>query len=130
MSTASGALPSALKQSGEVRRRTRIDESKPPTATVTTTTRSVDTRPNGRPSSIDYVEESNSNDEATPKQMRRSRLPTPPPHKNVSFGEAPAREQTTYIEQSILPPPVQFVPKHRHTGMLSLRLKNAEAHLF
>ncbi|XP_015435948.1 PREDICTED: gamma-aminobutyric acid type B receptor subunit 2 [Dufourea novaeangliae] len=43
---------------------------------------------------------------------RRSRLPTPPPAKNVSFGEL---HEQDYLEQSILPPPMQFVPKHRHS---------------
>ncbi|XP_076162250.1 gamma-aminobutyric acid type B receptor subunit 2 [Ptiloglossa arizonensis] len=44
---------------------------------------------------------------------RRSRLPTPPPAKNVSFGEL---HEQNYLEQAILPPPLQFVPKHRHFG--------------
>ena len=44
---------------------------------------------------------------------RRARLPTPPPVKNVSFGQF---QEQSYLEQPILPPPVQFVPKHRHTG--------------
>ncbi|CAL7939276.1 unnamed protein product [Xylocopa violacea] len=46
------------------------------------------------------------------KEDRRSGLPTPPPAKNVSFGEL---HQQSYLEQAILPPPVQFVPKHRHS---------------
>ncbi|XP_044007907.1 gamma-aminobutyric acid type B receptor subunit 2 isoform X2 [Aphidius gifuensis] len=43
----------------------------------------------------------------------RARLPTPPPptSKNVSFGEL---HEQRYLEQPILPPPVQFIPKHRH----------------
>ncbi|XP_034181668.2 gamma-aminobutyric acid type B receptor subunit 2 isoform X1 [Osmia lignaria lignaria] len=45
------------------------------------------------------------------KDDRRSRLPTPPPAKNVSFGEL---HEQNYLEQAILPPPLQFVPKHRH----------------
>lgn len=47
----------------------------------------------------------------------RARLPTPPPpssSKNVSFGEL---HEQRYLEQPILPPPVQFIPKHRHQGM-------------
>ncbi|XP_034937802.1 gamma-aminobutyric acid type B receptor subunit 2-like, partial [Chelonus insularis] len=44
---------------------------------------------------------------------KRAKLPTPPPTKNVSFGEL---EKQNYLEQAILPPPVQFVPKHRHTA--------------
>ncbi|XP_076249842.1 gamma-aminobutyric acid type B receptor subunit 2 isoform X2 [Calliopsis andreniformis] len=51
---------------------------------------------------------------------RRSRLPTPPPAKNVSFGEL---HEQNYLEQAILPPPLQFVPKHRHSGMA-----NASSH--
>ncbi|XP_024936247.1 gamma-aminobutyric acid type B receptor subunit 2 isoform X2 [Cephus cinctus] len=47
----------------------------------------------------------------------RSRLPTPPPPKNVSFGEP---QEQSYFEQTILPPPVQFVPKHRHAGSTSV----------
>lgn len=47
------------------------------------------------------------------KDDRRSRLPTPPPAKNVSFGEL---HEQNYLEQAILPPPLQFVPKHRHSG--------------
>lgn len=47
------------------------------------------------------------------KDDRRSRLPTPPPAKNVSFGEL---HEQNYLEQAILPPPLQFVPKHRHAG--------------
>lgn len=47
------------------------------------------------------------------KEDRRSRLPTPPPTKNVSFGEL---HEQNYLEQAILPPPSQFVPKHRHSG--------------
>ncbi|XP_011298633.1 gamma-aminobutyric acid type B receptor subunit 2 [Fopius arisanus] len=42
---------------------------------------------------------------------KKKRLPTPPPVKNVSFGEL---HEQCYLEQAILPPPVQFVPKHRH----------------
>lgn len=45
------------------------------------------------------------------KDERRTRFPTPPPTKNVSFGEL---HEQDYLEQSILPPPMQFVPKHRH----------------
>ncbi|XP_014235920.1 uncharacterized protein LOC106658448 isoform X2 [Trichogramma pretiosum] len=112
-----GALPSALKHSTsqDCRRRARIagDDS----ATTTTLTTSALVKPlNGRPSHIDYVEESHSNEDdaatTTPRQQRRGRLPTPPPHKNVSFGE----------QNNILPPPVQFVPttstmskQHRHS---------------
>ncbi|XP_076625041.1 gamma-aminobutyric acid type B receptor subunit 2 [Colletes latitarsis] len=44
---------------------------------------------------------------------RRSRLPTPLPAKNVSFGEL---HEQNYLEQAILPPPSQFVAKHRHSG--------------
>lgn len=47
------------------------------------------------------------------KDDRRSRLPTPTPTKNVSFGEL---HEQNYLEQAILPPPSQFVPKHRHSG--------------
>ncbi|XP_043269950.1 gamma-aminobutyric acid type B receptor subunit 2 isoform X2 [Venturia canescens] len=44
----------------------------------------------------------------------RARLPTPPPpSKNVSFGQL---EEQSYLEQPILPPPDQFVHKHRHTN--------------
>ncbi|XP_057339586.1 gamma-aminobutyric acid type B receptor subunit 2 isoform X2 [Microplitis mediator] len=44
---------------------------------------------------------------------KRAKLPTPPPPtKNVSFGEL---REDNYLEQAILPPPVQFVPKHRHS---------------
>ncbi|OAD60223.1 Gamma-aminobutyric acid type B receptor subunit 2 [Eufriesea mexicana] len=53
------------------------------------------------------------------KDDRRSRLPTPPPTKNVSFGEL---HEQNYLEQAILPPPLQFVPKHRHSA------SNASAH--
>ncbi|KAK9299421.1 hypothetical protein QLX08_007581 [Tetragonisca angustula] len=55
------------------------------------------------------------------KDDRRSRLPTPPPAKNVSFGEL---HEQNYLEQAILPPPLQFVPKHRH----SVSATNASAH--
>ncbi|XP_043794606.1 gamma-aminobutyric acid type B receptor subunit 2 isoform X2 [Apis laboriosa] len=55
------------------------------------------------------------------KDDRRSRLPTPPPTKNVSFGEL---HEQNYLEQAILPPPSQFVPKHRH----SVSATNASAH--
>ncbi|XP_046411411.1 gamma-aminobutyric acid type B receptor subunit 2 isoform X1 [Neodiprion fabricii] len=53
---------------------------------------------NGRPPRIkEIIEES------------RPRLPTPPPaSKNVSFGEP---QEQNYLEQAILPPPSQFVPK-------------------
>ncbi|KAL7291409.1 hypothetical protein TKK_0014998 [Trichogramma kaykai] len=113
--TGGGALPSALKHSTsqDCRRRARIAGGSDDSATTTTTlTTSALVKPlNGRPSHIDYVEESHSNDDdsaVTPRQQRRGRLPTPPPHKNVSFGE----------QNNILPPPVQFVPtttKHRHS---------------
>ncbi|XP_017886099.1 gamma-aminobutyric acid type B receptor subunit 2 [Ceratina calcarata] len=47
------------------------------------------------------------------KEDRKPRLPTPPPPtKNVSFGEL---HEQNYLEQAILPPPVQFVPRHRHS---------------
>lgn len=58
------------------------------------------------------------------KEDRTSWLPTPPPTapapappaKNVSFGEL---HEQNYLEQAILPPPLQFVPKHRHAGEYS-----------
>lgn len=55
------------------------------------------------------------NDSATSTNTRtRARLPTPPPPaKNVSFGQL---EEQCYLEQPILPPPDQFVHKHRHTS--------------
>ncbi|KAG7202412.1 hypothetical protein KM043_018728 [Ampulex compressa] len=51
------------------------------------------------------------------KSEQRSRLPTPPPAKNVSFGEL---HEQSYLEQAILPPPLQFIPKHRHAGSASM----------
>ncbi|XP_053996169.1 gamma-aminobutyric acid type B receptor subunit 2-like isoform X2 [Hylaeus anthracinus] len=47
------------------------------------------------------------------RDERRSRHQTPLPGKNVSFGEL---HEQNYLEQSILPPPLQFVAKHRHSG--------------
>ncbi|XP_076681507.1 gamma-aminobutyric acid type B receptor subunit 2 isoform X2 [Andrena cerasifolii] len=58
------------------------------------------------------------------KEDRTSWLPTPPPTapaaKNVSFGEL---HEQNYLEQAILPPPLQFVPKHRHAAV-----SNASSH--
>ncbi|XP_048507202.1 gamma-aminobutyric acid type B receptor subunit 2 isoform X2 [Athalia rosae] len=49
----------------------------------------------------------------------RPRLPTPPPAtKNVSFGEP---REKNYLEQAILPPPQQFVPKHRLPGSAAVQ---------
>ena len=59
------------------------------------------------------------------KDDRRSRLPTPPPAKNVSFGEL---HEQNYLEQAILPPPLQFVPKHRHSGERSNRFVTRSLH--
>ncbi|XP_011501119.1 PREDICTED: gamma-aminobutyric acid type B receptor subunit 2-like [Ceratosolen solmsi marchali] len=105
--TSHGLLPSALKQpsdtgAGNLRRRTRITSSET----------------NCRATSAEYIEESHSNEEdpeveAPAKDSRRSRLPTPPPPKNVSFSEL---HEQSYLEESILPPPMQFVPKHRYAG--------------
>lgn len=44
---------------------------------------------------------------------RRGKLSTPPPTKNVSFGEL---HEQSYIEQVILPFPLQYVQNHRHAG--------------
>lgn len=52
-------------------------------------------------------------EEAKPK------LPTPPPSKNVSFGEP---QEQNYLEQAILSPPMQFIPKHRQTGESGSRI--------
>ncbi|XP_031786895.1 gamma-aminobutyric acid type B receptor subunit 2 isoform X2 [Nasonia vitripennis] len=111
------ALPSALKHSSDsgsnLRRRARIAvDSEKSNSVDTPTTRLT----YARPTSGEYVEESHSNEESeTPRESKaRSRLPTPPPPKNVSFGEL---HEQSYLEQAaIVPPPVQFVPKHRHTG--------------
>ncbi|XP_072758771.1 gamma-aminobutyric acid type B receptor subunit 2 isoform X2 [Anoplolepis gracilipes] len=47
------------------------------------------------------------------KDERRAKLSTPPPTKNVSFGEL---HEQSYIEQVIMPFPLtQYVPNHRHT---------------
>ncbi|GAB1862196.1 GABR2 protein [Camponotus japonicus] len=46
------------------------------------------------------------------KDERRAKLSTPPPTKNVSFGEL---HEQSYIEQVIMPFPLtQYVPNHRH----------------
>ena len=56
----------------------------------------------------------------------RPRLPTPPPSltKVVSFGDvtntAPPSPYPPLQEDTILPPPKQFHPKHRHTSSISI----------
>ncbi|XP_029170318.1 gamma-aminobutyric acid type B receptor subunit 2, partial [Nylanderia fulva] len=45
------------------------------------------------------------------KDERRAKLSTPPPTKNVSFGEL---HEQNYIEQVIMPFPLQYMPNHRH----------------
>lgn len=47
------------------------------------------------------------------KEDRRAKLSTPPPTKNVSFGEL---HEQSYIEQVIMPFPLQYVSNHRHAG--------------
>lgn len=87
-----GTLPSALKHSSESRRRAQ---------------------------QVEHVEESHSDEEqVTAREVyrgSRGRLPTPPPPKNVSFGEL--NDSSTYLEQQQQQPIVQYIPKHRHTGM-------------
>ncbi|KYN10637.1 Gamma-aminobutyric acid type B receptor subunit 2 [Trachymyrmex cornetzi] len=46
------------------------------------------------------------------KDERRAKLSTPPPTKNVSFGEL---HEQSYIEH-VMPFSLQYVPNHRHTG--------------
>ncbi|XP_014479443.1 PREDICTED: gamma-aminobutyric acid type B receptor subunit 2 isoform X2 [Dinoponera quadriceps] len=46
------------------------------------------------------------------RDERRAKLSTPPPTKNVSFGEL---HEQSYIEQVIMPFPLQYVPNHRHS---------------
>ena len=56
----------------------------------------------------------------------RPRLPTPPPSltKVVSFGDVtntpPLSSYPSVEEDTILPPPKQFHPKHRHTSSISI----------
>jgi hypothetical protein len=56
----------------------------------------------------------------------RPRLPTPPPSltKVVSFGDVtntvPPSPYPPLQEETILPPPKQFHPKHRHTSSISI----------
>ncbi|EZA52652.1 Gamma-aminobutyric acid type B receptor subunit [Ooceraea biroi] len=45
------------------------------------------------------------------RDERRAKLSTPPPTKNVSFGEL---HEQSYIEQVIMPFPLQYMPNHRH----------------
>ncbi|XP_032683097.1 gamma-aminobutyric acid type B receptor subunit 2 isoform X5 [Odontomachus brunneus] len=46
------------------------------------------------------------------RDERRAKLSTPPPTKNVSFGEL---HEQSYIEQVIMPFPLQYVSNHRHS---------------
>jgi len=46
------------------------------------------------------------------KDERRAKLSTPPPTKNVSFGEL---HEQSYIEH-VMPFSLQYVPNHRHAG--------------
>lgn len=46
------------------------------------------------------------------KDDRRAKLSTPPPTKNVSFGEL---HEQSYIEH-VMPFSLQYVPNHRHAG--------------
>ncbi|XP_011871039.1 PREDICTED: gamma-aminobutyric acid type B receptor subunit 2-like isoform X1 [Vollenhovia emeryi] len=46
------------------------------------------------------------------KEDRRAKLSTPPPTKNVSFGEL---HEQSYIEH-VMPFSLQYVPNHRHAG--------------
>lgn len=46
------------------------------------------------------------------KDERRAKLSTPPPTKNVSFGEL---HEQSYIEH-VMPFSLQYVPNHRHDG--------------
>lgn len=58
------------------------------------------------------------NDKATDR-LRRAKLPTPPPSKNVSFDELDDRD---YSRESILPPSgTQFVSKYRCAGKINCR---------
>ncbi|XP_076644578.1 gamma-aminobutyric acid type B receptor subunit 2 [Halictus rubicundus] len=120
-------VPSALKHTEDsetTRKRSRISgigkESEP------LIERSPESRPDGK-TNVDFVPEIVEEGDAVIleeteiprhgkpiryRDDRRSRLPTPPPTKNVSFGEL---HEQDYLEQAILPPPMQFVPKHRHS---------------
>ncbi|XP_058796020.1 gamma-aminobutyric acid type B receptor subunit 2 isoform X2 [Phymastichus coffea] len=92
-----GALPSALKHSTSEDRRRRVAAA-----------------------AVEHVEESHSDEEpVTAREVcsghrgSRGRLPTPPPPKNVSFGELNEKD---YLEQQTIITSVQYIPKHRHTG--------------
>ncbi|XP_066995150.2 gamma-aminobutyric acid type B receptor subunit 2 [Anabrus simplex] len=52
----------------------------------------------------------------------RPRLPTPPPAltKVVSFGDVNNTPSSFTMSETILPPPKQFHPKHRHTASISI----------
>lgn len=50
------------------------------------------------------------------KEERRAKLSTPPPTKNVSFGEL---HEQSYIEH-VMPFSLQYVPNHRHGGKSAL----------
>lgn len=80
-----------------------------PTTTSILTSTSVAPKKSG-----EFAEESLAHEKTKDTSVeKRAKLPTPPPPtKNVSFGEL---REDNYLEQAILPPPVQFVPKHRHT---------------
>jgi len=47
------------------------------------------------------------------RDERRAKLSTPPPTKNVSFGEL---HEQSYIEQVIMPFPLHYMSNHRHAG--------------
>ncbi|KOC70384.1 Gamma-aminobutyric acid type B receptor subunit 2 [Habropoda laboriosa] len=136
---ASTAPPSALKhtQDDSGRRRSRSSASARETEPLLID-RSPETRPQAGKTNVEFVPEIVEEGDAVileetkiprhGKPIRckddrnsRSRLPTPPPAKNVSFGEL---HEQNYLEQAILPPPLQFVPKHRH----SCSAANASSH--
>ncbi|XP_023288258.1 gamma-aminobutyric acid type B receptor subunit 2, partial [Orussus abietinus] len=126
-------LPPALKHpDSALRRRGRLADSRDSKESEPLILRSPEIRTRGE-TNVDFVpeavEETDSivlEETEIPRDTRtskcrdehRSRLPTPPPAtaKNVSFGEL---QEQSYLEQAILPPPLQFVPKHRHTGSVS-----------
>ncbi|XP_044594203.1 gamma-aminobutyric acid type B receptor subunit 2 isoform X2 [Cotesia glomerata] len=80
-----------------------------PTTTSILTSTSVALKKSG-----EFAEEPHAHEKTKDTSVeKRAKLPTPPPPtKNVSFGEL---REDNYLDQAILPPPVQFVPKHRHT---------------
>ncbi|XP_003492891.1 gamma-aminobutyric acid type B receptor subunit 2 isoform X1 [Bombus vosnesenskii] len=134
--SSTSAPPSALKHVDDFGRRRSRSSGPGKESEPLLTERSPDSRPDAGKTNVEFVPEIVEEGDAIileeteiprhgksirSKDDRRSRLPTPPPTKNVSFGEL---HEQNYLEQAILPPPLQFVPKHRH----SVAATNASAH--